>query len=166
MLLGAQQYGSACDMWGVGAIFGEFLLRSPLFATAEGASDLNQIQRIVEFMGAPSEKSWPGMSHLPISVTFKDTPAAPYRQIFATAGKDALDLLFKLLRYDPSTRCSAAEALEHGYLTSGDPPAPCATIALRVQELNVAKVKEREAVASFAAQVAAAKVGHKRKADA
>lgn len=164
MLLGAQQYGAACDMWGVGCIFGELLLRAPLFATDEGASDLRQVQRIVEFMGSPSEKTWPGMSQLPISVKFKNIPAASYRQVFSTATPDAMDLLFKFLRYDPKTRFSATEALEHGYITAGDPPAPLSNIAKRVLELNEAKAQEKEAAASFAAQVAAAGVGHKRKA--
>ena len=135
LLLGAQQYGPACDMWGVGCIFGEMLLRAPLFATAQGASDLQQMQRIMELMGSPTDTSWPGMEHLPVTIKFKHKDAVPLAAVFTGASSSSIDLMSKLLRFDPRERITASQALEHAYITAGEPEAPHATIAQRVLHL-------------------------------
>lgn len=40
LLLGAKEYSTAVDMWSVGCIFGEFILRQPLFM---GKSEIDQL---------------------------------------------------------------------------------------------------------------------------
>lgn len=55
------------------------------------------------------------MVYLPDYVEYQFVPAPPLRSLFPMASDDALDLLSKLFTYDPKTRISAQQALEHRY---------------------------------------------------
>jgi mitogen-activated protein kinase 15 len=54
MLLGSRNYGKATDVWSVGCILAELMIGQPLFP---GDSTLNQLEKIIEFTGAPSKQS-------------------------------------------------------------------------------------------------------------
>eukprot|EP00960_Hanusia_phi_P059103 764075-Hanusia_phi.AAC.8 len=56
-------------------------------------------------------------------------------QVIPAAPKDALDLLEKLLQYDPSKRISAEEALNHEYFRNSPSPAPTSQIAANISVL-------------------------------
>ena len=43
-------------------------------------------------------------------------PKVPFQRLFAQANPDALDLLDRMLAFDPSSRISVEDALEHRYL--------------------------------------------------
>lgn len=43
-------------------------------------------------------------------------PKVPFQRLFPNANPDALDLLDRMLAFDPSSRISVEEALEHRYL--------------------------------------------------
>jgi mitogen-activated protein kinase 7 len=43
-------------------------------------------------------------------------PKVPFQRLFPQANPDALDLLDRMLAFDPSSRISVEEALEHKYL--------------------------------------------------
>jgi cyclin-dependent kinase 7 len=62
LLFGARQYGSAVDMWALGCIFAELLLRRPYFA---GTTDLDQLSKVFSALGTPTEADWPGHRTLP-----------------------------------------------------------------------------------------------------
>lgn len=49
-------YGTGVDIWAVGCILAELLLRVPFFP---GESDLDQLTRIFNTMGTPNEDAWP-----------------------------------------------------------------------------------------------------------
>ncbi len=63
LLLGCSIYSTALDMWSVGCVFAELLLKHPLFP---GEGEIDQISKIFKILGIPTEESWPGVSSLPL----------------------------------------------------------------------------------------------------
>jgi cyclin-dependent kinase 7 len=49
-------YGTGIDMWAVGCILAELLLRVPFLP---GDSDLDQLTRIFQVLGTPTDETWP-----------------------------------------------------------------------------------------------------------
>ncbi|QDZ17652.1 CDK activating kinase [Chloropicon primus] len=119
LLFDSQRYSSAVDMWAVGCVFAELMLRRPWLP---GNNDLEQLSLIFDALGTPTEEQWPGMKSLPTAsqVVFKPIAppsAASLRQLFR-CDADAVDLLQQLLCFDPSRRISAEHALKHPYFKS------------------------------------------------
>ncbi|KAM7167232.1 cyclin-dependent kinase 7 [Macrochelys suwanniensis] len=121
LLFGARMYGVGVDMWAVGCILAELLLRVPFLP---GDSDLDQLTKIFETLGTPTEEQWPGMSSLPDYVTFKSFPGMPLQHIFSAAGDDLLDLLQGLFIFNPCTRVTATQALKQKYFSNRPGPTP------------------------------------------
>eukprot|EP00698_Gefionella_okellyi_P015699 TRINITY_DN4448_c0_g1_i1.p2 TRINITY_DN4448_c0_g1~~TRINITY_DN4448_c0_g1_i1.p2 ORF type:complete len:148 (+),score=30.36 TRINITY_DN4448_c0_g1_i1:656-1099(+) len=101
-------------MWAVGMIFAELMLRCPFVA---GDSDMNQLSKIFHALGTPTEASWPGLTQLPDYVPYDIFPPTPLQQIFQAASFDELDLLSKMIVFDPLARISATEALKHPWFS-------------------------------------------------
>jgi cyclin-dependent kinase 7 len=53
---GARYYSSAVDMWSIGTIFVELVMRNPF---APGESDIDQLKKIFDALGTPTEEQWP-----------------------------------------------------------------------------------------------------------
>lgn len=56
LLYGARYYSTAVDIWSVGTIFAELMLRIPYLA---GESDMDQLKTIFRALGTPTEEDWP-----------------------------------------------------------------------------------------------------------
>jgi len=119
LLLGSNHYGFAIDIWALGCIFAELMLRVPYFAAE---SDIDQLQKIFEALGTPSEADWPGFKILSKGVEFKSYPKTPFQNLFTAATPNAIDLLSHFLMFNPEKRLLTEEALNHPYFT--DLPAP------------------------------------------
>ncbi len=52
ILLGSNKYTKGVDMWSLGCILAELLLGKPVFP---GTSTLNQLDRVMELIGRPSQ---------------------------------------------------------------------------------------------------------------
>ena len=65
--------GEAIDTWSAGCIFAELLTTQILFP---GTSDIDQLCKIFDVFGTPSEEDWPEVVNLPNYLPFNETPAA------------------------------------------------------------------------------------------
>jgi len=125
VLLGSRKYSTPVDIWSVGCIFAEMANGRPLFT---GTSESNQLERIVAALGPPSEEDFPGIVELPEWPKLKaklaekqartgKAPVKPetLKHLVKNLPDDGVDLLGKMLLYDPAKRISAKAALEHPF---------------------------------------------------
>ncbi|CAG9331579.1 unnamed protein product [Blepharisma stoltei] len=118
LLLSTHTYTAAMDVWSVGCIFGELLLRKPIFP---GSDATNQLELIINALGSPSPEEIESIPHIESRETLKrmhKRTKKPLTMIIPNANPQALDLLEKLLAFSPSKRISISEALSHPYLSS------------------------------------------------
>jgi serine/threonine protein kinase len=135
ILLGAQVYNTQVDLWSLGCIFGEMVGGRAMFM---GDSEIGQLMSIFSVLGTPSEETWPGVSGLrDFSPIFPQWPARPLDKLLSRLPAAGVDLLRRMLTYDPLKRISAREALVHPFLHDAVPrpidaraiPAPAPGVA-------------------------------------
>ncbi|KAI8099063.1 kinase-like domain-containing protein [Halteromyces radiatus] len=121
LLLGGKEYTTAIDMWSIGCIFAEMINNEPLVA---GRSEIDQVDKIFKLLGMPDEKRWPGFKDLPHAnnIAFVDQPHNNIRAKFPYLTEAGMDLLMKLLCYDPEQRITAEQALKHPYFSESPLP--------------------------------------------
>ncbi|KIM85361.1 hypothetical protein PILCRDRAFT_96460 [Piloderma croceum F 1598] len=121
ILLGATTYSTAVDMWSVGCIFAELLLKEPLF---QAKGEIELLSMIFKLLGPPNTTSWSDYSSLPLAKTLALPSPQPhqFRQRFHYMTTAGIDLLMSLLTYDPGKRITAEEALQHDYFTESPYP--------------------------------------------
>jgi len=113
ILLGGKQYSTPVDIWSIGCIFAEMHQRAPLFP---GDSEIDQLFRIFRGLGTPSEEMWPGVSSYPdYKPSFPQWFAQPLSKLVKDMEPMGLDLLSKMLVYEPTKRISARDALAHPF---------------------------------------------------
>ncbi|KAI3994047.1 hypothetical protein MKX01_012304 [Papaver californicum] len=117
VLLGSTHYSTGVDMWSVGCIFAEMARRQALFP---GDSELQQLLHIFRLLGTPSEEQWPGVSALRDWHEYPQWKPQNLARAVPSLEAGGVDLLTKMLQYDPANRISAKEALEHPYFDSLD----------------------------------------------
>jgi cyclin-dependent kinase 12/13 len=122
LLLGANSYGPAVDMWSVGCIMAELLYKKPIFP---GKTELDQLDLIFRLCGSPTEENWSEARSLVWYDKF--CPTARYRSrlrdVFSNFDTKALDLISRMLALDPKKRITCSEALDSDYFWSE--PMPC-----------------------------------------
>ncbi|OAA59384.1 Serine/threonine-protein kinase domain protein [Cordyceps fumosorosea ARSEF 2679] len=128
LLLGTKTYDAAVDMWSVGCIFGELIAREPLL---QGTNEADQVTKIFELCGVPTEESWPSFRKLPNARSLRLPRTAPaaatgsaIRAKFPSMTAAGAGLLTALLALDPDARPSAKEMLQHEYFRQDPKPKP------------------------------------------
>jgi cyclin-dependent kinase 7 len=127
LFFGADHYGPSVDMWSIGCIFFELWTRAPLFP---GENDLEQLARIFAVLGTPREEEWPEMIYLPAYVAFEPRPRVSIKHYMAAASPAAIHLLERMLTFNPNSRISAREALQHPYFRQEPAMAPFSELPL------------------------------------
>ncbi|RLV88673.1 hypothetical protein DV515_00015409 [Chloebia gouldiae] len=111
ILLASRRYTKGVDMWSIGCILGEMLLGKPLFP---GTSTMNQIEQILRVIPAPSPEDTESLYNF--FLTSRQRVA--FEEIFPSSTPlPALDLLKKLLVFNPDKRLTAEQALQHPYVS-------------------------------------------------
>lgn len=120
LLLGTTSYSFPVDYWSIGIVFCELLYHKPILP---GDNEIDQIQKIFYFLGAPTVRIWPSVVDLPLVVENKVN--LNYYQVkyqynnikllFPSISDEGFDLMNRLLAYDPSKRMTAREGLRHAY---------------------------------------------------
>jgi len=106
----------AIDVWSVGCIFAELFGRKALFP---GKNYLHQLDLILDVLGTPSETQIKGCEKAKTYLKSLQTRSPRnFRSLFPNASPQALDLMSKMLKFDPTERITVDEALEHPYLES------------------------------------------------
>ncbi|RUS13784.1 mitogen-activated protein kinase HOG1 [Endogone sp. FLAS-F59071] len=145
IMLTWQKYDVAVDIWSVGCIFAEMLEGKPLFP---GKDHVHQFSIITELLGTPSEdviatiasentlrfvQNLPKRQKIPFTERFSSADEQVilhhFCQNFLNWDVIAIDLLEKMLVFDPKRRITATEALAHSYLApyhdpTDEPDAP------------------------------------------
>ena len=123
LLFGARHYSGAVDVWSMGLVFAELVLRTPFVA---GNSDMHQLELICQAIGTPTEENWPGVTKLPSYVPFDSSQPVRsrdfYLSTFGTAGPVGVDLLMSTLTLDPRKRSTAKQFLQHQWWHSEPTP--------------------------------------------
>ncbi|KAI1314369.1 hypothetical protein EDD11_002234 [Mortierella claussenii] len=121
LLLGSKHYTTAIDIWSIGCIFAEFVNNEPLLP---GRSEAEQLEKIFKLLGMPNDKIWPGYSKLPLTSHVPNfiQPYNLLRSRLPYLTENGLDLMSRMLTYDPKKRITAEEALQHPYFSEAPPP--------------------------------------------
>lgn len=119
LLFGETVYGPEVDMWSIGCIFGELIIKD---AILQGQGELDQIDKIFTLLGTPDDSNWPEFEKLPSSgiLRWKSRKSEPElgsrfpinRPLGGQTFLDlnGFDLLQKLLTLNPKTRITAASS--------------------------------------------------------
>ncbi|KAF8379575.1 hypothetical protein HHK36_029016 [Tetracentron sinense] len=118
LLLNCSEYTAAIDIWSVGCILGEIMTREPLFP---GRDYVHQLRLITELLGSPDDSSLGFLRSDNARRYVRQLPQYPKQQIsarFPNMSPGVVNLLEKMLVFDPNKRITVDEALCHPYLSS------------------------------------------------
>lgn len=107
-------YNYKMDMWGVGCVFFEVVSLCPLFP---GSSEVDQIHKIHNIMGTPSVEYLQKLKRHSANMDFNfpQKEGTGVARLIPHISADCLDLMLKMLAYNPEDRISARQALKHAY---------------------------------------------------
>eukprot|EP00612_Vaucheria_litorea_P001450 CAMPEP_0171456216 /NCGR_PEP_ID=MMETSP0945-20130129/2793_1 /TAXON_ID=109269 /ORGANISM="Vaucheria litorea, Strain CCMP2940" /LENGTH=463 /DNA_ID=CAMNT_0011981599 /DNA_START=157 /DNA_END=1549 /DNA_ORIENTATION=- len=109
-------YGLSVDMWSVGCIFAEMLGKKPIFP---GKNFTHQLNLIFEVLGAPEKDEVSYITGKQASKFLKKIEKKKPKSLskmYPNASNEAIDLLSKLIVFDPEKRLTARNALFHPYV--------------------------------------------------
>ncbi|SBS82008.1 glycogen synthase kinase 3 (GSK3) [Plasmodium ovale curtisi] len=109
LMLGSTNYTTHIDLWSLGCIIAEMILGYPLFS---GQSSVDQLVRIIQVLGTPTEEQMKVMNPNYADVKFPDVKPKDIRKVFPKGtSEDAINLISRFLKYEPLKRLNPIEAL-------------------------------------------------------
>jgi len=113
LIFGATSYTTAIDIWSLGCVIAELLLGQPLFP---GESGVDQLVEIIKILGTPSKEEIQSMNPNYTEFKFPQIKAHPWSKVFlARTAPDAMELVAKLLHYNPESRMKPIDACVHPF---------------------------------------------------
>lgn len=116
LLMHNDKYNSPVDLWAVGCIMAELFLLRPLFPGDSESETLNRIEQVVARTYKP-DKSNLGLGRSVVSLPQKtrNLTLMSLSSLIPNASKDAIDLMERLLIWEPNDRLKASAALRHKF---------------------------------------------------
>jgi len=117
LLLETKEYGPGIDMWSVGCILAEMIKRRPFLP---GTDTTSQLELIFNMFGTPTEEDIAGVDQVKarqfLRFTRKKEGKNLEKVVFPGTDPMILDLIKKMLTFNPKKRITVEEALRHPYL--------------------------------------------------
>ncbi|KAJ3641268.1 hypothetical protein Zmor_027781 [Zophobas morio] len=114
LLLGSKLYTNGVDIWSLGCVMAEMLIKRALFP---GDSEIDQIFKIFKILGTPNEEMWPGVATLPqYEVSFPQWKPSDLKLHVSFNDAEEEEFMKMMLVYDPFVRKSAKQLLTVPYL--------------------------------------------------
>ena len=119
LLLGTRRYTPAVDLWSAGLVLAELLLSTPCLT---GETPIEQLSLIVKLIGSPTADDLGTLSAMgcPDLIRWRRESLASgradnlERKFLASSSTETITILKGLLKWNPHTRWTAAEALGMG----------------------------------------------------
>lgn len=115
-MVSSDSFGTSIDVWSVGCIMAEILVRKPIFPLMDW---LNHMKLIIGMLRSQTESNLDFISN---SRAMKYIESLTYSNgiklsaLFPKANPVAIDLLEKMLLFDPRKRITVAAVLRHPYM--------------------------------------------------
>lgn len=123
LIFGSTKYTISVDVWSAGCVAAELILSKPLFL---GSNATEQLIEIVKVLGSPTEDDITSMNPNYPDFYLPKLKKFPLESIFRKrTTPDAIDLISRMLVYNPKTRITAVEALAHPYFDELRDPYTC-----------------------------------------
>ena len=109
-------YSKASDMWNLGCIIGEMLIGKPLFP---GSTRLDQLSRTLNLTGTPFAENIESAQRYKFYYLLEQLPnkrGVNFQELFPSASENAIDLVRKLLQFNPMNRLNVEQAITHPYV--------------------------------------------------
>lgn len=122
LILGEENYGPEIDVWSMGCVIAEMFIGEPIFT---GKNSKDQFVKIMTVLGTPSGEDIYAMNPN-IQTNLPQVKPVGLKRRFKNPDPLMLDLLSKILVYNPKKRLKPFEILGHAYFDE-----------LRIQKLTI-----------------------------
>jgi len=122
VMISPKTYTKAIDLWSAGCILAEMLDSKVLF---RGKDHHDQLLRIFSILGSPSMEDYYAITSRRSREFIQTLPIqgkTPWKSIYPKATNSCMDLLSRLLTFNPDKRITAEEALQHAYVEEHHDP--------------------------------------------
>lgn len=124
LLFGTSKYSCEIDIWSLGIIMAELMLNDVPF---KGDSEIAMIDKIIKAFGTPDKFEWPEFQEIlrkrNLFLQARKSDNILFNKLKEIGlSEDGLDLLKKMLSYNPKIRISADDAKKHSWFTESPSP--------------------------------------------
>ena len=116
VILSWRQYTAAIDVWSVGCILAELIRRKPLLPAQ---TEQEQMMMITNLIGKPDATLIDKIEDNDNRTFMRQLPSTrgkDFNELFRGANEHAIDLIKKMLTFDPARRITIDQALAHPYM--------------------------------------------------